>query len=184
MRTMISLLFYLSSATRSLLKNYWAQRLDFPCNNVQWTCEHVVPRSLIAEHNDLHNLILLPGRLNNARSNYPYIHDSGLDKTIQKIIWPCFNKGCHCNTTGTLVSKRLFIPPDLFKGMIARSVLFMDEKYPHHHDLIHKKVLDLGVASMWDCMFPATKQEAEWDKIISSIQGDSNHFTINSYHHR
>lgn len=180
--SMISLMFHLSSA-RSLLKNYWAQRLDFNCSNVQWTCEHVVPRSLITEHNDLHNLIMFPGSLNNARSNYPYINNNDFNSTI-KTIWPCFNKECGCNTTGTLVSKQLFIPPDLFKGRIARSVLFMDEKYPHHHDLIHKKVLNLEVASMWDDMFPATQQEAEWDKIISSIQGDSNHFTTNSYHHR
>lgn len=180
MRSMTCVLLYLSAATRALLKNYWAQRLDLPCKNVQWTCEHVVPRSLIMEHNDLHNLILLPSRLNNARSNYPYINNR-LNET-SRIIWPCFNKGCHCNTTGKLISKHLFVPPDLFKGMIARSVLFMDEKYPHHHDLIHKRVLDLGVASMWDTMHPATKYEAEWDRIVSSIQGDSNHFIMD--HHR
>lgn len=172
MRTSRFLLFYLSATTKLLLKNFW--RVMFPCHNVRWTCEHVVPRSLIAEHDDLHNLILLPDRLNHARSNYPYIQNSTLPGRIQTIP-PCFHSECDCYITGSLVSKR-FIPPDLFKGKIARSILYMEKKYPHHHDLIHNKVLNLDVAFMWDSMFPTTEEEIEWDQIIKSIQGDSNPF--------
>ena len=72
-------LFYVFNTTlfhssRNILKHHWFPRSEFPCRNIQWTCEHVIPKSLIPEHNDLHNLILLPDRLNNMRSNFPYIN--------------------------------------------------------------------------------------------------------------
>lgn len=169
---MRAVLFYLSAGIKLLLREYWGP--VFPCPNVRWTCEHVVPRSLIAEHNDLHNLILLPDRLNHARSNYPYIQNS--TDNNHKSIPPCSQPDCQCEGRGVLVSKHLFIPPDRFKGQIARAVLCMDQKYPHRHDVIHNRVLDLGLAHDWDLQFPATAKEIEWDKLILSLQGDSNPF--------
>lgn len=182
-------LFYVFNTTlfhssRNILKHHWFPRSEFPCRNIQWTCEHVIPKSLIPEHNDLHNLILLPDRLNNMRSNFPYVngieyedlHDPHLKV---KPIPPCMRFNCSCcHLQGKLVSKNLFIPADRFKGMISRSVLYMKDKYPHHHQLIHKRVLDLGVASIWDMSFPPSPQELEWNKFVASYQGDGNPYVI------
>lgn len=69
--------------------------------------------------------------------------------------------------TGQLVAKKFFIPPDFWKGIISRSVLSMKDKYPHHEQLIHKKVLDLDIASLWNQTFPMTSDEQEWNSIIN-----------------
>lgn len=168
------------SLSRKLLRNFWSPHLLVPpCKNVQWTCEHIVPRSLIQEHNDLHNLLLLPDTINNARSNYPYI--MGIGNGTVKDVAPCKKAGCHCDMCGCLVSKRMFVPPDRVKGMIARSVLYMRDKYPHHTQLINDRVLHLDTASLWNYIFPATQREVEWDDIIFSIQHDHNHYTLQSY---
>lgn len=159
---------FLFSKPKVMLRNYWTHRWNHTCPNIYWTCEHVIPKSLIPEHNDIHNLILLPDCLNHARSNYPYITNKIENGTI-KTIYPCHNRTCNCTSmTGKLVSKKLFIPPDFWKGMISRSVLYMKDKYPHHENLIHKKVLDLGIASLWNQTFPITKDELEWNLMINN----------------
>lgn len=168
------------SMARTLLRGYWSQHIIIPpCDQVRWTCEHIVPRSLIQEHNDLHNLLLLPDTLNNARSNFPYI--MGIGNGTVKEVAPCKKAGCHCDMCGSVVSKHFFVPPDQVKGMIARSVLYMKDKYPHHTQLIHNRVLHLDTALLWNDIFPATQREIEWDDIIFSIQHDHNHYTQESY---
>lgn len=168
---------------RNILRHNWHPRSDFPCQHIKWTCEHVIPRSLIREHNDLHNLILLPDRLNNIRSNYPYIRGIEYDEVHNphlkvKTVCPCARLNCSCDLQGKLVSGCLFIPPDRFKGMIGRSVLYMKDKYPHHKNLIHTRVLDLGVACVWSVSFPPSQKEKEWNEFIYSHQGDYNPYTL------
>lgn len=153
-------------SSRKLLKQHWIP--EFPCRHILWTCEHVIPKSLIPEHNDLCNLILLPSRLNNIRSNYPYIH--GHPHLHGKTITPCPLRECSCHhLQGKLVAKKLFVPPDPFKGMIGRSVLRMMDRHPHHHKLVHTRVLDLNVASQWDLSFPPSQQEKDWIQFVDKV---------------
>lgn len=161
--TKLFYLFHSFSVSKQMLKSYWVEKWTNHtiCPNIHWTCEHVIPKSLIKEHDDILNLILLPDRLNNARSNYPYIHNNTMNGTI-KIINPCYNKKCNCSMTGKLVSNKFFIPADFWKGQISRSVLNMKNKYPYHTELIHKRVLDLNVALEWNETFPITNEEMEW----------------------
>lgn len=177
---------YLLHSSRKVLRQYWFPRSDFPCSNIIWTCEHVIPKSLIQEHNDLHNLILLPDRLNHARSNYPYVNGIGYDDLHNsnlkiKIIPPCIKSNCSCELNGKLTSNHLFIPPDRFKGMIGRTTLYMKDKYPHHEKLINNRVLNLGVASIWDMSFPPSQMELDWNKFILSYQGDENPYVENHF---
>jgi endonuclease I len=58
--------------------------------------------------------------------------------------------------------------------MIGRSVLRMNEKFPQHTNLIHRRVLDLGVASIWDMSFPPSQNEIDWKKLINAYQGYRN----------
>lgn len=179
------LLFYVLNTTgfqsgRRIVKENWFPRADFPCRHIKWTCEHVVPKSLIPEHNDLNNLILLPDRLNNIRSNYPYINGTNYNDIHNpnlkvKLVSPCMLANCSCaDLQGKLISNKLFIPSDRFKGMIGRSVLRMNEKFPQHTNLIHRRVLDLGVASIWDMSFPPSQNEIDWKKLINAYQGYRN----------
>lgn len=157
---------------RKLLKQHWVS--EFPCHHILWTCEHVIPKSLIPEHNDLYNLILLPDRLNNIRSNFRYIQEGPHDHDPHikvKTISPCSLRDCSCHhLQGKLVAKNLFIPPDPFKGMIGRSVLRMADRHPHHQELIQTKVLDLSMASLWDMSFPPSEREKAWHRFVDSYR--------------
>lgn len=156
--------------SRGVLREHWARHTD-PCAHIQWTCEHVVPKSIISEHNDPHNLIMLPSTLNHARSNYPYTDRVGAGTPLVKPVSACPQKICACgHLHGKLLvdgKKRLFVPPDAYKGMIGRSVLKMKDLYPHHADLIHRRVLDLGLASVWDVSFPPSIGEENWEAVLS-----------------
>lgn len=170
MKRWVVILYASYHLSRGALRDHWARYND-PCAHIQWTCEHVVPKSIIREHNDPHNLILLPGTLNHARSNYPYTNGVG-NGTLLKPVHACPQKVCSCkHLHGSLVvagsGQRLFVPPDAFKGLIGRSVLKMKDLYPHHADLIHRRVLDLGVASVWDLSFPPSIGEENWDILLN-----------------
>jgi len=195
----ITMILYLSNQSRKilplkqskdLLRSFWIERLEKTepqCKNIVWTCEHVIPKSMIREHNDLHNLILLPARINNARSNFKYIQGLGHDDiyksnlTLKEVV-SC-GKLCDisCKMKAKSVSNKFFMPPDLFKGMIGRSVLQMTEKYPYHKNLVNKCVLDLGVASIWDYYYPATIDEMIWNDIVEKFQGDTNAYVSKSF---
>lgn len=179
MRSSLLLLLFAFNSRR-LLRNYWSQHVVMPCPHLQWTCEHVIPKSLIMEHDDLHNLMFLPDRLNNIRSNFPYVDGNDLINGNQsKLILPCNN--CSCGNYGILHMKRSMTPPDPFKGMIARSVLCMRDKYPQHTALIEKRVLALSTALEWDMTFAATLDEVVWDNLICDAQGDNNPYTLLSF---
>jgi len=57
----------------------------------------------------------------------------------------------------------------------------MKDKYPYHEKLIHKRVLDLGLASIWDKSFPPTQMEMDWNNFILSYQGDENPYVKKSF---
>ena len=164
----ISLFVVMFSVSKKLLRGYWTPIMsNQTCPQIQWTCEHVIPKSRIDEHDDLINWILYPSCLNHARSNYPYINNNTMNGTI-KMIYPCSQKNCSCiSMTGQLVSKKFFIPPNYWKGMISRSVLTMVQKYPHHRSLINQKVLDLTIASLWNQTFPMTDEEKDWQSLLN-----------------
>lgn len=176
--------------SKTLLHDFWTSRyqLKIPnCTNIQWTCEHVVPKSLIREHDDMHNIILLPATINNMRSNYKYIENLYMDGLQNSSMQTRRVSSCslcsqpQCTLTGRLYSNRLFIPPNLWKGQIARSALMMVKKYPHHRLLINNHVIDLSTALLWNYYFPPTTDDQQWDDIINTIQGDSNPYTWSKY---
>lgn len=178
MRPSLFLLFAFNA--RRLLRNYWSDHVVIPCPHVQWTCEHIIPKSLIMEHNDLHNLLFLPDRLNNVRSNFPYTDiDQEQSTDPHRIVLPCHN--CSCGNHGIFHTPRSMTPPDPFKGMIARSILCMRDKYPHHRQLIETRVLALSTALEWDMEFAATLDELVWDELICDAQGDNNPYTLLSF---
>lgn len=173
---------------KSLLKSFWIERFQLPslCSqSIEWTCEHIVPKSVIPKssiHNNLHNLILLPKLLNNARSNYCYTNDQ--EKIIKKVSGCHGCKGTDCHIKGLLVTSTKepsFNPPELWRGELARAVLYMTAKYPTYSQVIESKVLSRRTAYKWLLTYPPDWRHIEWDKLVYSVQGDHNIYTLWSY---
>ena len=157
---------------KTFMKAFWidflVRQIRCPVNEITWTCEHVVPRSYINNKsvvNDPRNLILLPQTLNTARSNL-----SMTDSLVKfKPVCACRNNYC-INTKLTCpsrayVSKEGFVPPDMWKGVVARSILSMVETYPEHYSAINKS-LHIPLAKEWDMMYKPSKVERQWKQIL------------------
>lgn len=149
-----------------LVTSLWTAYLgsQLPCHpdHMVWSREHVIPKSIIPSKpitENIHNLIPMPKRLNNARGNRPYT-DECEDGYIVYACAECPNPGL-CRASA-VVSRSGVLPPDVFKGPIARSVLHSVGRFPKLHDSINSKVLDLDIAIKWDSQFPMSVQEQEW----------------------
>jgi endonuclease I len=102
------------------------------------------------------NIIPFPTRLNNARGNKKYTNkweDGYLVYTCSQCPHPGFCAGA------AVISPNGFMPPDVFKGPVARSVLKSIEEYPKFADKISNEVLDYDLAIEWDRRYPLTKEE-------------------------
>jgi endonuclease I len=103
------------------------------------------------------NIIPLPSSLNNARGNRKYTNriDGGY------LAYACKS----CPTAGfcsgaMVITEEGVVPPDVFKGPIARSVLRSVDKYPQFAKDIDRLVLDLETATEWNRRFPIRLEEA------------------------
>jgi endonuclease I len=145
-----------------LFTSYLASRLPCPHHSIVWSKEHVIPKSIITnkrvtEHP--RNILPMPRSINNARGNRPYTADwkDGYAKySCPSCPYPGFCRGA------MLISPEGAHPPDLWKGPIARSVLFSVNKHPSLTRKINDKVLNLDTALKWDHLFPMSKEEYLW----------------------
>jgi endonuclease I len=129
------------------------------------------------------NLILLPSVLNNYRSNFKYVDEKDAENTIKAAAEaeaeeeatkrvPCC-RNCQCTLTcvkGTLfVGQKTFAPPDLFKGIISRSILRSVNMYPNYRHIIDAKCLSLKTAVKWINEFPITENEILWFDLVTRL---------------
>lgn len=142
-----------------LWTTYLASTLPCPPPSYTFTREHVLPKSLfprvVTSNHD--NIIPLPSSLNNARGNRKYTNriDGGY------LAYACKS----CPTAGfcsgaMVITEEGVVPPDVFKGPIARSVLRSVDKYPQFAKDIDRLVLDLETATEWNRRFPIRLEEA------------------------
>lgn len=160
------LLFYVG-----ILRHFWLAYYTktLPRFTGTWSCEHVVPRSMLRGLNqiadDPHNLVIFPTKLNNARSSLKYVPAYCHDKF--KCVCPCDPKCANKCVACGHVSKTGFTPPDLWKGQIARAALNMVKEYPQLEQGVFDRVIDKHVAEQWNSSYPATMAELEWSKIVN-----------------
>lgn len=147
----------------SILSSVWTSYLasNLPCHPlyVDWTREHVIPKSVLPISHNPRNIIPLPKQLNHARGNRPYTQESKdgyVTYACTKCVQPGFCRG------SALVTPEGVNPPDTFKGPIARSVLYSAFRYPQFAEEINDKVLNLDTAIEWDSHFPMTEAERKW----------------------
>ncbi|MCR5260021.1 MAG: endonuclease [Desulfovibrio sp.] len=110
---------------------------------------------------DMHNLHPSIGAVNAVRKNYRYTQ---------------FNEHAP-NTFGSCAMKvdpqtRQAEPPDMAKGRVARSMLYMDWAYPAFNLSDQQRRL----MEIWDRQFPPDRLECVREKRIKQIQGNGNPF--------
>lgn len=124
--------------------------------------EHIYPKSLLMKnmHDDMHNIFLADKNINSARSNYRFTHIRTGTNISNNFI-------CH--------KKRLFHPRDNDKGIIARTLLYMSDRY-NLDSMIDKKIL-----LRWSYYYKPTQTEYIRNRIIYRLQGIENKYITNSY---
>ena len=135
------------------------------------TIEHVVPQSFIRNtpkdiplKRDLHNLLWIPMWMNSHRSNFRYTDME--------------NKGKVIYTARKCTKRRLFEPPDIYKGPIARCGLYFAFTYPKYEDIVFQRVITEETASKWHFSFPPTEAEKRQNFEKAKIQGNINCFIL------
>ncbi|MFQ0995777.1 endonuclease, partial [Gilliamella sp. BG2] len=108
---------------------------------------------------DMHNLQPAIGEVNGDRSNYRY-----------SLFTDMFDQYGQCKTAVDF-KERKFQPRDEIRGMIARTYLYMSDKYKINLSNQEEKLM-----TAWDKMFPPEKWECERNQQIKQIQGNDNRF--------
>lgn len=110
---------------------------------------------------DLYNLWPIVGELNGLRSNF----------SMAAIAGDTFNPPLSFGKCQAKIADRKFEPMDQYKGIVARTYLYMDQTYPGH-GVISEKNRKLFEA--WDKRFPVDAWECRRGRRIAEIQGNVN----------
>lgn len=149
--------------------------------------EHIIPRSIFHCNklilNDMHNLIIYPKKLNLHRSNYKYVSDSKIyeDTIIVNLsgIKIDYNKPFG-DTVGLKNNKRkIFNPPSIYRGQIARASMYFIQEYPIYENIILRNVIDIYNILTWHHQYPVTEFEKKKNQIIRDQQGNYNKYISN-----
>lgn len=108
---------------------------------------------------DMHNLQPAIGEVNGDRSNYGY----GQFTTL-------FNQYGRCEIA-TDFTNHQFQPRDEIKGIIARTYLYMSDRYN-----VNLSKQDIQRMMAWDKLYPTTTWECQRNQLIKKIQGNDNKF--------
>jgi len=118
------------------------------------TAEHIFPQSFTKHYNkankDMHNIYLTNYYTNNLRSNKKfsdYVNEN--------------------------ITKKLYIPCNYSRGIIARSLAYMKYTYPL---LNLSNVIDYKIIILWNELYPPTEVEFKKNNIIYNYQGNKNIF--------
>ena len=141
--------------------SYLASRLPCPIPSYTFSKDHVAPKSLFPKVvvDDPRNIVPMPTKLNNVRGNRPFT----ADWQDGYMVYSC--KSCPCVGPcrgAAVLSTSGLLPPDTYKGPVARSVLHLVGKYPQYSDKVNEQVLNLDTAIEWDSKFPMSKAEQQW----------------------
>ena len=130
-------------------------------------------------HHNKDNIILLPCKLNSQRSNYRYTSKDEIEIYDNNIYLD--ENGNKCNFYNETVSiknskKRLFVPADLEKGMIARSIAYSIDNY--NYIFLLDKLLSKNNLIEWHIKFPVNDYEYEKHRMVFEKQNNINKFIL------
>jgi endonuclease I len=155
------------------------------------TAEHIFPQSYTKNYKkakfDMHNIFLTESLLNNNRSNYKFSDESLEDmENIYLLDYDYFlqyNRILKYNNVFdyNIINyknnkKKIFIPNYYSRGLIARSIAYMDVTYENIdiNNVIQKELL-----IKWNLEYPPTCIEKKQNEIIKNYQGNKNIFIDN-----
>jgi endonuclease I len=136
--------------------------------------EHCVPKSLYKQEQalarDMHNLISMPRSLNCHRSNFTLVNDMrGASHGWKEILEAKKN-----------TKKKLFIPPEQYKGRYSRSIGYFYVIYPRYQDQIRTLVLDPELMLRWNSEYPPSSTEKAVHDKICQLQENENPLLVSS----
>jgi hypothetical protein len=118
------------------------------------TAEHIFPQSFTKQYSkankDMHNIYLTNYYTNNLRSNKKFSH--------------FINEN---------ISKKIYIPSNYSRGIIARALVYMKYTYPL---LNLSSIIDYDIIILWNELYPPTDYELQKNNIIFHYQGNKNIF--------
>ncbi|HIF9535281.1 TPA: deoxyribonuclease I [Photobacterium damselae] len=163
---------------------YQVRKQEKRANRIEW--EHVVPawqfghqlqcwqnggrkecgkdKTFKKMESDLHNLTPAIGEVNGDRSNFQFMPWNG-------------NEGAYygqCEMKIDFKGRRAD-PPTRARGAIARTYLYMNNKYKFNLSKQQRRLMEA-----WDKMYPVTAWECQRDREIAKIQGNHNPFVHNA----
>ncbi len=113
---------------------------------------------------DLHNLTPAIGEVNGDRSNYNFSQWNG----HQGVSYG------QCNMQVNFKQRKV-MPPERARGAIARTYLYMNQRYKFHLSRQQTQLMQV-----WNKTYPVSHWECERDVRIAKIQGNHNSFVYNS----
>ncbi|XBC38033.1 MAG: endonuclease [Buchnera aphidicola (Floraphis choui)] len=113
---------------------------------------------------DLHNLQPVIGEVNADRSNFMY---GQLDNNSKNQYGRCSMK--------IDFHRKVAEPPDISKGIIARTYFYMNETYK-----LNISQEQIKLFNIWNKKYPVSVWECKRDKLIFNIQGNHNPY-VHSY---
>lgn len=153
----------LTHQEKSMLRS--ALRIQTPHASRDRTIEHCIPKSVYRLYTDCQNYILLPSSLNRERSNYK------LSAHRSRIKW---QKGAHGSFYNPRL--RLFVPPQEYRGLYARSILYSALYEKRMIPIINAQVLDLETAWKWHMEYPPTMEEVLCNQVLMDMGVRDNPF--------
>ncbi|WP_273150773.1 endonuclease [Methylophaga thiooxydans] len=121
-------------------------------------CASKVNKEYRYMQSDLYNLYPAIGAVNAMRSNYNFT----MLPTVKSVFASCKMK----------IQSRKAEPPEDSRGQIARTYLYMEERYPRYQmSRSQRKFMQA-----WDKLYPVTGWECYRAKRIKKIQGNENKF--------
>lgn len=170
-----------SQIKHNLLSIYENSHYPIEKNTKYESMEHIIPKSFMIDkqnRNEMHNIILIPTKLNNARANFKFVDE--IPENVPTTTLNEFGEVTKKRTnTSSVKCKQLqiFSPAEEYRGMIARAILFFVFYYVNESQpIIFDKVIDKETVLKWNQEYPPTPFEYYKNKCIQKLQGNDNIF--------
>jgi len=156
--------------------------------NSKYTIEHIIPQSFSKikcnSNRDLHVLTTYSDLLNKYRSNYGYDNiDIITDKhKIMDMEGGLVNYNFSIHNKNLTAIKcnenKIFSPQNIYKGIIARSIMYYYVMYSQYNSEIFNNIINPNTLINWHYKYPVTKEEYERNLNIYLYQGNLNPFIL------
>lgn len=155
------------------MKNLPSLLLPLLYTNINYTLhyskEHIYPKSHLAgipkAKCDFHNIYFCSYDLNSIRSNYAFTDK--LDDTFVKVTDECYVSR----------SKKLFYPRPIDRGVIARAILYMSDRYKVKEGFMNTPD-DIRMLVKWNREYSPSTDEIARHDVVSKKHGISNKYLL------